>query len=119
MIRKFLNKFESHVPQPLRTIAKIALAAGVILFIWAKFPYWAEYFFPQMSEDISTETAGQFGDLFGSLNTLFSALAFGGVIWSIFLQRKELQETRLEFRTQNETLKRQRFERTRSLNFLN
>lgn len=59
------------------------------------------------------------GDTAGLVNGLFSALAFAGVIYAIFLQRnelelqrKELADTRAEFQIQNETLKRQRFENT-------
>jgi hypothetical protein len=62
---------------------------------------------------------GTFGDMFGSINALFSGLALAGIILTILLQRKELklqreelQETRHEFETQNETLKLQRFENT-------
>ena len=47
---------------------------------------------------------GQFGDTFGSVNALFSGLAFAGIIYTISLQRKdltlqriEMQETRKEF----------------------
>jgi len=39
---------------------------------------------------------GQFGDMFGSVNSLFSGLAFGGVIYTIFLQRQELALQRKE-----------------------
>ena len=65
------------------------------------------------------ESRGLFGDKFGAVNALFSALALAGIIFTIFLQkrelglqREELQETRLEFKTQNETLRLQRFENT-------
>jgi len=71
-------------------------------------------------------SAGEVGDMFGATNTLFSGLAFAGVIFAILLQRKEfelqrnqlelqrneLELTRAEFREQNETLKTQRFENT-------
>ena len=50
---------------------------------------------------------GQFGDMFGSVNALFSGLAFAGVIYTLVLQqrelalqRKELRETRNELRKQ-------------------
>jgi hypothetical protein len=63
------------------------------------------------------EQRGQFGDMFGVLNALFSGLAFAGIIVTILLQseelslqRVELAETRAEFTQQNKTLKRQRFE---------
>ncbi len=39
---------------------------------------------------------GAFGDMFGAVNALFSALAFGGVIYAILLQRKELSLQREE-----------------------
>lgn len=52
-------------------------------------------------------------------NSIFSALAFAGVITAIYMQRKELilqrnelESTRKEFRIQNRTLKKQRFENT-------
>lgn len=36
------------------------------------------------------ETRGQFGDLFGGVNTLFTGLAFAGLIYTIVLQRSDL-----------------------------
>lgn len=70
--------------------------------------------------------AGTFGDMFGSINALFSGLAFVGVIVAILLQkdelelqRKELEETReelkgqkIQLQEQNKTLRKQAFEDT-------
>lgn len=39
---------------------------------------------------------GTFGDMFGAVNTLFSGLAFAGVIYAIILQGKELALQRQE-----------------------
>lgn len=65
------------------------------------------------------ETRAFFGSKFGAIDALFSALAFAGIIFTIFLQRRdlkyqreELKATRKEFQIQNETLKIQRFENT-------
>jgi hypothetical protein len=72
------------------------------------------------------EHRGQFGDLFGGINALFTAFAFGGLIYTAFLQRKELgyqreelKQTREELagqreqlRLQNETFRLQSFENT-------
>lgn len=72
----------------------------------------------------NSEERGQFGDMFGAVNALFSGLAFAGLIITLILQRKELglqrdelEETRKELKNQreefekeNETLKYQRFE---------
>lgn len=43
---------------------------------------------------------GQLGDLFGSINALFSGLAFAGVVIAIWLQREELKLQREELRLQ-------------------
>lgn len=70
------------------------------------------------------ETRGQFGDMFGAINALFSGLAFAGLIITLFLQKKELslqreelqltrdemKNQRTEFEKENKTLKYQRFE---------
>ena len=39
---------------------------------------------------------GSFGDSFGAINSLFSGLAFAGIIYTILLQRKELSLQRKE-----------------------
>jgi hypothetical protein len=68
--------------------------------------------------------AGEFGDMFGGLNALFSGFAFVGLIYAILLQRRELQlqreeleDTRAELKgqkdqleAQNRTLLRQTFD---------
>ena len=69
---------------------------------------------------------GTFGDMFGSVNAMFSGLAFVGVIYAILLQSKELKLQRKELRftrdelegqkiqmeAQNVTLIKQNFENT-------
>ncbi len=47
---------------------------------------------------LSRAEAGQFGDMFGGANALFSGLAFAGVIIAILLQRKELIVQRRDLR---------------------
>lgn len=50
---------------------------------------------------------GLFGDMFGAINSLFSGLAFVGIIYTIFLQQKELELQRKELKLTREELKRQ------------
>lgn len=78
------------------------------------------------SEVSKAATRGLFGDSFGAVNALVSALAFAGMIvafvlqrYELRLQRKELRDNRsemrcqtLQFETQNNNLKLQRFENT-------
>lgn len=66
---------------------------------------------------LSIDKAGTFGDSFGVLTSLFTGLAFAGLLTTLYLQRSELQlnrkeldETRKEFRLQIQTFHRQRFE---------
>ncbi len=62
---------------------------------------------------------GAYGDMFGMVNSLFSAFAFAGIIITVYLQkielglqRKELEETRAVFEKQSGTMALQRFEIT-------
>jgi len=47
---------------------------------------------------------GTFGDMFGSINALFSGLAFAGIIFTVLLQREELQLQRHELKLQREEI---------------
>lgn len=92
----------------------------VVIYVW--FFTWSSLsLFVDKFED-----RGLFGDMFGSINSLFSGFAFAGIIYAILLQRieikiqredlkltrDELAGQRREFEKQNKTLKRQRFENT-------
>ncbi len=58
------------------------------------------YFGPAM------DVRGQFGDIFGGVNALFTGLAFAGIIYTILLQRHELEVQRTELRLSTEELMR-------------
>lgn len=65
------------------------------------------------------EHRGQFGDLFGAVNALFSGLAFAGLIITIRQQNKNLEyqqraieQSKKDINQQNETIKIERFENT-------
>lgn len=62
---------------------------------------------------ITLGTLGTFGDFFGSFNSIFSALAFGGVILSLYFQRKDLglQRKDLELQRKELELTRKELER--------
>jgi hypothetical protein len=50
---------------------------------------------------------GLFGDMFGAVNALFSGLAFAGVLYTIMLQRRELEMQREELRLSRRELSAQ------------
>lgn len=99
------------------------LAVKLMFFVFLTFG--AGWYY--LSECHADETErGTFGDQFGFVNALFSGLAFAGVIYTIILQkdelecqrqelvdnRKEMERQTNEFKLQNSNLKIQRFEST-------
>lgn len=94
-----------------------AYAAPFLLIIitWFTYPYWMLKLksVPIISDaSLGLAGFGAYGDAFGALNALFAGLAFSGIIVSIFLQSKELSETRGELRGQKDQMRRQVFENT-------
>jgi hypothetical protein len=72
------------------------LVFGIVIVLWLSTPllvWLAKSTWPVDAND------GQFGDLFGSVNALFSGLAFAGVVVAILLQLRELELQRNEMRT--------------------
>lgn len=56
--------------------------------------------------DWTDAAKSSFGDMFGSVNALFSGLALAGIILTILLQRKELSLQRKELQDTRQELKR-------------
>lgn len=97
---KFFNETDKPLLRIARTVGKI------ILIFWGL--TWLLAF---------VDDRGTLGDMFGTVNSLFSGAALAGIIFTILLQRKELElqraeltATRDEFSMQNQTMKRQQFE---------
>lgn len=81
------------------------LILSTLLLFW--FFYFMEWF-PWWLD--ASPDRGKFGDSFGSLNVLFSGLAFLGVIWAILLQKRELELQRTSLELQQQTLELQKEE---------
>lgn len=122
----YKNTIKEKIQSPVVFFLKISIL--VVIF------YALNYFIPiVLSWD--NETRGTFGDQFGAINALFSGLAFAGMVYTLYLQRKdnEMQElevlkSRHEMRLQNTqfalqslALRRDRFEDSfyKTLNFHN
>lgn len=73
---------------------------GTVFALWICYQLWIEYRYQAM------EVRGQHGDMFGGLNTLFSGLAFAGLIYTVLLQREELSLQRRELELTREELHR-------------
>ena len=112
------NSNDINVSVPRKNYIKITIIAFIIIII-----LWALSFFLLF---LDSESRGTFGDMFGTVNALFSGLAFAGLIVTLImqfeelgLQRKELAQTnaelaaqREEFAAQTKTMMIQRFENT-------
>ena len=80
----------------------ILVIVVIVVAFWALSWWLLDYYLDDEME------RGAFGDKFGSINSLFSGLAFGSIIISLYfqnqdlaLQKKELTDTRKEFINQN------------------
>ena len=62
---------------------------GVILLLWF-------YTFVLYVHDLGNAGSGQFGDMFGAINTLFSGLAFAFVIIALLQQQKQFERQAFE-----------------------
>ena len=54
--------------------------------------------------------AGEFGDTFGSVNALFTGLAFAGIVFTILLQQRQIKLQRLDFTAQLKEMQQSREE---------
>lgn len=79
-IENLSNHFEKSEKIPATKIAIFSILFVVILWSLT----WLFSF-------LETETRGTLGDMFGTLNALFSGLAFVGVVYAILLQREQLR----------------------------
>lgn len=96
------------------------LSVVICLVIWAVGGFLTNRFAASYFEvGLEDNAPALFGDSFGAVNALISAIAFAGMLvtfrlqkYELSLQRKELAAQRNEFNQQNATLKLQRFENT-------
>lgn len=85
-------------------------AALIVVSLWIATPFVTKFLFLKADEQ------GQFGDLFGSVNALFSGLALAGLIYTIYLQHRELSLQREELNNQREEMKQSREQLTHQAN---
>jgi hypothetical protein len=86
---------------------------AIVILIWFAY-YW---FAPDLIDRMGNRdpnsvwtTRGQFGDMFGALNALFSAIAFAALVYTVFLQRTELELQRKELHDTREEIRGQKLQ---------
>jgi hypothetical protein len=84
----------------------LALALLVAILFWIFTPtvtYWMLILFRPNNPPLGDYS--QWGDMYGSVSSLFSALALGGAIYALILQTRELEDTRKELKSSAESQK--------------
>ncbi|MAX39948.1 MAG: hypothetical protein CME33_25675 [Gimesia sp.] len=81
-------------PSPWWILLAAVVVIAVLFFFWLSVT----------SFITEPDKQGQFGDMFGAANTLFSGLAFAGIIYTIWLQRTELKLQRKTLIKTNEEM---------------
>lgn len=81
---------------------KLACVIGAVIVLWGLNGF--------VGMLLGLSDAGTFGDQFGAVNSLFSGLAFVGLIYTIFLQRNSIEQQRQSIELQREDLKNQQEE---------
>lgn len=116
---KFLEQMKS-VLYRLTLITLCILLFVIVFLLWLYYPIWIKHdlmFGDILVGKVFAPSLGEFGDVYGSLNTLFSGFAFSGVIITILMQSADLRSTReemkgqgLQFKQQTEAMQKQVFE---------
>jgi hypothetical protein len=101
------NKSPGDDDKPVVTKRQARIFGGALITLWLAVPFLG-WLFSKPAD------AGTFGDSFGSVNALFTGLAFGGLIYTILLQRKELELQRQELKNNVAALNLQAEELKRS-----
>lgn len=106
---------KNKIPINMRFAFFIGIAAILLIVIYAVFLIWATY----PIDRITIANAGVFGDSFGVLTSLFSALAFAGVAFTLAMQKEQIETQNKELKIQKDEailnrkeMKKQAFENT-------
>jgi len=83
----------------LASYLRIAVVFGFLLVVYGSYLILLLWNVPYSQIPVAVRE-GVFGDSLGTLNTLFSGLAFSGVLLTMLFQRKDLSETRSQIASQ-------------------
>ncbi len=92
------DEHSSWLDQTWFAFVMLGIIAAVIVGLWLKVPQC-------LGEGLKpAEEKGTFGDSFGSVNALFTGLAFAGLVFSILLQQRQIRLQRADFLRQLEEM---------------
>lgn len=90
----------------------ILILLGVFLIWWVGWMWIDNNINPTAVITDNIAARGQFGDKFGAINALFAGFAFAGIIFTIFLQNREIRQTKFMLEEQLKDSNKQRFDST-------
>ena len=76
-------------------ISRLIIFLVAALLLWILYWVLCVKFIPASSDAFTLR--GQFGDMFGAMNALFSAFAFAALIYTVFIQRQQLDDAKVAF----------------------
>lgn len=83
----------------LASYSRVAAVLGAVLFVYGSYLLFLLWNIPFAGIPDNIRN-GVFGDSLGTLNALFSGMAFSGVLITLLFQRKDLSETRAQISNQ-------------------
>ena len=95
---------KSLLDKPWFAVVTFVILAAVVIGVWIYLPNYIAKHLTDLSD------RGSFGDSFGSVNALFTGLAFAGVVFTILLQIRELRLQRADFLKQLEAMRQSKEE---------
>lgn len=90
----------------------LLLIMALVLGVWAWGWSWIDANEELNSASDALAARGQFGDKFGAINALFAGCAFAGIIFTIFLQSREIRQTKSMLEEQLTGANKNRFDGT-------
>lgn len=97
----------------VKDVLLLVLILSVVLIIWGSGWSWIDNNINPTGElDKDFAARGQFGDKFGAINALFAGFAFAGIIFTIFLQNREIHQTKKMLEEQLKDSNKKRFDST-------
>ena len=105
-LRWLETKFSSNMENQQDSVLPKDKLTPLYFLLSVIFVVWLASFCLIYSKIDNWQERGAVGDTFGTINSLFSGLAFAGIIYTILLQRKELALQRQELAETRKELKR-------------
>ncbi|NKB19258.1 MAG: hypothetical protein GKS01_01825 [Alphaproteobacteria bacterium] len=118
---KFFVDLRNRIVKPLKGMKPkhwaITILGGIVVLVFGYAAILLYLSWPIAFGNV--DKAGVFGDSFGILTSLFSGLAFAGIVFTIFQQSEELKLQREDLRAQREELQLSRAELKNQVDAIN